>query len=541
MTRLKGYSIIISIIIASIIGIIEVIFHRDFFLHIPAEITILLVVIIPVTYFLVYRVLKLETGYKALKGKEELIRLSTEHAILYELSDKFMKTYDRTRIMDIAVKTIHEYFNSDFVRILIPDEKENCLVLAGGIGWLPGYVGAAKLPIDVERQAGYAILKKKPVMVADISRGHRFKASELLLKHEVKSGLTVPMIALGLNGEKVIGVIGVHFKKPHEFISKDLWFLTLMANETAVALEKARLNEELNASKIFLNSVLEGIGEGVIVLDRDFKIVAANSAYINQEKSEGQVIGEHCYKISHHSEKACHELGHDCPVLKSFETGMPASGIHTHYDSKGKTSYVEVNSYPLKDFTGNVTMIVETITDVTKRYELEKKLIASEVKYKDLYDNAPDMYFSISSDGTIIECNNTAIKTIGYEKEEITGKSVMLFSTTTPQEIDRRFAVLKKMGEITNLEARWRTKGGELIDVILNMTAFYDKDGNFVSTGAIARDITEKKTIEREMKKKVKELEDFYNMAIDREMKMIELKKEIEKLKEQIVWVTKDE
>jgi PAS domain S-box-containing protein len=533
MIKLKKYSIILaSLIIVSIYSLVDIYFEESL-IQILSKVVILLIVLIPFIYFLMNRIAKLQTEQRMSKEKEELIRLSTEHAVLYEISDQFMKTYDTAKIMDIAVKSIYEYFNADFVKILIPAENGENLLLVSGIGWMPGYVGNAKVHLGVESQAGYTLLKRRPVMVNDFSKEHRFKAPDLLVKHAVKSGISVPMITTDFDGEKVIGALGVHYKKPMKFVSKDLWFLTLIANETAIAIEKARLYEEINASKDFLISVLEGIGEGVIVIDRDFKIIAANSAYINQEKTPEKVVGEHCYRISHRSEKACHELGHQCPVLKTFETNEPASGIHTHYNSEGKASYVEVHSYPLRDSDGNVTCVVETITDITEKYELEKRLVESEEKYRDLYNNAPDMYFSISADGTIIECNNTAVKILGYKKEDIAGKSVTLLSTTPPEEIERRLALLKKMGKLTNLEAQWKTKNGELIDVILNMIAFYDKDGNLVSVGAIARDVTEKKAIEREMKKKVKELEDFYNMALDREMKMIELKKEIETLKGQ--------
>ncbi len=532
MTRLIGYSILLGTLIAVISELLEAILFGESFSHALLDAVVLFIIITPVIYLIARQLLKLETERKALKEKEELIRLSTEHAVLYELSDQFMKTYDRDRIMDIAVKTIYEYFQADLVEIRIPNETEKNLILVSGIGWMPGHAGSAIVPVDIEKRTGYTFLKRRPVMIMDYSREDRFKMSELLLKHGVKSGMSVPMIATGMDGEKVIGVLGVHYKKPRKFISKDLWFLALMANETAIAIEKARLNEEIKSSKDFLNSVLEGIGEGVIVIDRDFRIVSANSAYINQEKPEAKVVGEHCYRISHNSEIACHEIGHDCPVLKTFKTGESASGIHTHYDSKGKASYMEVHSYPLRDPSGNVSLVVETITDVTERFELERKLVKSEEMYRDLYDNAPDMYFSIAPDETVIECNNTMSQILGYKKEELLGKHITLFSTTPPGELRRRLAIVKENGSLSNIEAQWKTKDNRIIDVILNVTAFYDKDGNYIFGRVSARDMTEKKKVETELKKKVKELEDFYNMAIDREMKMIELKKEIEKLKE---------
>lgn len=301
-----------------------------------------------------------------------------------------------------------------------------------------------------------------------------------------------------------------------------------------LSIENERLNEELKSSKNFLNSVLEGIGEGVIVIDRNFRIIAANNAYINQEQYEEGVIGEHCYKISHHSEKACHKLGYDCPVLKTFETGESASGVHTHYDSEGKAFYVEVHSCPLEDSSGNVTMVVETITDVTERYRLEKDLMESERRYRDLYDNAPDMYCSINVKGIIIECNNTIAETLGYKTEELIGKPfTLLCASITCEDLNKKIEELKKTRSLYNIEVQLKTKDSRQLDTLLNMTATYNESGSYIYAMVSARDITEKKKVETELKKKMKDLEDFYNMAIDREMKMIELKKEIERLREQ--------
>jgi len=46
----------------------------------------------------------------------------------------------------------------------------------------------------------------------------------------------------------------------------------------------------------------------------------------------------------------------------------------------------------------------------------------SEEKYRDLYANAPDGYHSIDIDGTTLEVNNTWLRMLGYERDEVIGK-----------------------------------------------------------------------------------------------------------------------
>jgi polyhydroxyalkanoate synthesis regulator phasin len=66
------------------------------------------------------------------------------------------------------------------------------------------------------------------------------------------------------------------------------------------------------------------------------------------------------------------------------------------------------------------------------------------------------------------------------------------------------------------------------------------REGNGIIQGFV-RNITERKEAEEEIQKRVKELEDFYDMAIGRELRMIELKEEIANLKEELAKYRKPE
>jgi len=48
---------------------------------------------------------------------------------------------------------------------------------------------------------------------------------------------------------------------------------------------------------------------------------------------------------------------------------------------------------------------------------------------------------------------------------------------------------------------------------------------------SVARDITERKRAEKEIQNKMKQLEDFHSIAVDRELRMIKLKKQMEEMK----------
>jgi two-component system NtrC family sensor kinase len=134
------------------------------------------------------------------------------------------------------------------------------------------------------------------------------------------------------------------------------------------------ITERRQAEK-FIQNILESVGEGFIVIGKDFRILSANRAFCDFVKMPvEEIIGKHCYEISHHIKKPCYEAGEECPVNTTFQTGKPHTIIHTHYDKEGKPSFTETRSYAMKDESGEVLSVIETINDITEKKRLESQL-----------------------------------------------------------------------------------------------------------------------------------------------------------------------
>ena len=142
--------------------------------------------------------------------------------------------------------------------------------------------------------------------------------------------------------------------------------------------------ERLRKSERFLHSVLESLGDAVVVIGRDMRIISANQGYRRQTKMEDdEILGRHCYRVSHGFSRPCYlvEDGCACAVTETFRDGAPHTAIHTHRDKEGNPLYVETNSYPLRDENGRVNAVVEAIRDIThlKKLEEGKKSIEAQL------------------------------------------------------------------------------------------------------------------------------------------------------------------
>ncbi len=115
-----------------------------------------------------------------------------------------------------------------------------------------------------------------------------------------------------------------------------------------------------------LQSLVDTHDGPFVIIDRDFNIVAVNRAY---EQSYGmtrdQMLGKHCYQISHHNEQPCFELGEECPYQQVYDSGMACTCMHIHYDTGGCAHRVKIKAYPLQDADGEM-YIGEAIHDLSQ-------------------------------------------------------------------------------------------------------------------------------------------------------------------------------
>jgi PAS domain-containing protein len=113
-----------------------------------------------------------------------------------------------------------------------------------------------------------------------------------------------------------------------------------------------------------LVSFLEHEAQPMIVLDPDYNILAANTAYQRQFGTvDRPYIGHKCYRISHHYDVPCDQAGEHCPMKKAFELKGPDRVLHIHHTPRGP-EHVDVELRPILDDRRAVVAYVERLATV---------------------------------------------------------------------------------------------------------------------------------------------------------------------------------
>jgi PAS domain S-box-containing protein len=164
--------------------------------------------------------------------------------------------------------------------------------------------------------------------------------------------------------------------------------------------------------------------------------------------------------------------------------------------------------------------IIEDITDRRKKEEVQNRLAA-------IVESADDSIISKDLEGIITSWNEGAEIDYGYKQEEVIGKSMSLLMP--PYHTDEHKEILEKIrhGEkIKHYETKRRRKDGQLIDVSLTVSPIKNTSGEIIGASTIARNITERKKAEREIRVLNEELE---QRVLQRTAQLNEVNKELEK------------
>jgi two-component system NtrC family sensor kinase len=129
----------------------------------------------------------------------------------------------------------------------------------------------------------------------------------------------------------------------------------------------ARKETEISLATSFASALLEASPDGVMVIDRDYRIINCNdSPLITGGKKRGSILGKFCFNVIQGASIPCTRHKGICTAQDTLETGQPQRTTHESLGPTGESQLTQVTTYPISNELGEIVQIVVTVRDMTK-------------------------------------------------------------------------------------------------------------------------------------------------------------------------------
>ncbi len=251
--------------------------------------------------------------------------------------------------------------------------------------------------------------------------------------------------------------------------------------------------------------ITENVNDVISIFDKHFNLIYINKA---QHKISGfskdEIIG-----------KKLTEYIHPADITRSFkffqkiiEKGEGFGEFRLRCKD-GSYVWLEVNAKIVNDNNGEVNAVLVS-RDITERKLIEEKLKESEKKFKALYEKIYLGILLVTTDGTIIDCNQSFEKILGFTKEEIIGKKYKDLDILPKKIIPKLLLRLEKVSKgekLPVIEFKVRKKNGEMIWARIKSTFIDVGTNSYIQI--VGEDITELKQAEILVKRELEKLKEL--------------------------------
>lgn len=175
----------------------------------------------------------------------EEMRLKNLHLeSILTLSKRLISSSSLDEILDLVVNILSDVMSSPICSVMLINEKKGVLEIKAARSLIEDY--RKKPPIKIgEGITGRVVKEKKMAIVRNVLEEPDFKMRDIAEKQGLRAMISMPMIVRA----RAVGAINVYSKEEKDFSEDEISWLEVIANQSAIAIENARLESDTKASK----------------------------------------------------------------------------------------------------------------------------------------------------------------------------------------------------------------------------------------------------------------------------------------------------
>lgn len=177
-----------------------------------------------------------------------------------------------------------------------------------------------------------------------------------------------------------------------------------------------------------------------------------------------------------------------------------------------------------RDYTQRDLSMLQYLADfyalAVQRERAQRALLDSEERYRRIYDYTGEAIYTYDTSLKLIGVNRKACELIGYDEEELLGTNIMELNILHPDDFERTYRDIQRLfgGEVVRDELRFIKRDGTVVLGDVTGAPLYGRNGEIIAFTNVARDITESKRAEEELKRTNREL-DAYAYVVSHDLR----------------------
>ncbi len=317
---------------------------------------------------------------------------------------------------------------------------------------------------------------------------------------------SVALVPLRTGGETV-GLLQFNSRQRGRFTSERISLFERLADNLAIGLAQRKAERSLRTSETKLSEAAKIAKLGYWEYDTAKDLFTFNDQFYSVYRTSAEQVGG--YKISPERYAELFLFPEDVPNLHNeIRTVIEATDPNfSHYVEhrvkfgNGKTGYVSVRHFVIKDSQGRTIKTHGVNQDITERKRAEESLRASEARYRSYINVTSDIAWVTNSDGKVVEDIPSWRKFTGQTYEEAKGSGWV--DALHPDDAKRTLAMWRHVVSTKSdyaIEYRMRRYDGEYRYLLARGVPVIDENGNVLEWVGTCTDITERKQAEQALK-----------------------------------------
>jgi PAS domain S-box-containing protein len=252
----------------------------------------------------------------------------------------------------------------------------------------------------------------------------------------------------------------------------------------------------------FFEEILDKVPAEIIVADAEYRFLYVNPSAMPDSQLREWMIGKT-------NEEFCHYSGRPVAMARArrmvFEKARRTCNVvewaESVQDSEGVVQHFQHRVFPVYDEENTFRGVIVYAVRITEKKEFEEKVKRSEKRYRDLFNHSQALICTHDLDGKLMSVNPAICKVLGYEEQEMLGRSIKDF---VPEKHQARFeedyirVIRDSTGAVSGEFCVLNKEGEEIYMLYKNYRM--EEPGSDPYVIGFSQDITERIRTEKELR-----------------------------------------